>query len=42
MLAQGGTFFWPPGYNLNKLGRGPLGDVTYQMSRLKVSEKNIF
>ena len=23
--------FWPQGYNLNKLGRGPLGDATYQI-----------
>ena len=26
--------FWPQGLNLNKLGRGPLGDATYQISRL--------
>ena len=26
--------FWPQGYILNKLGRGPLGDATYQISRL--------
>ena len=26
--------FWPLGYNLNKLGRGPLDDTTYQISRL--------
>ena len=26
--------FLPPGYNLNKLGRGSLGDASYQMSRL--------
>ena len=25
---------WPKGHNLNKLGRGPLGDATYQISRL--------
>ena len=24
----------PQGYNLNKLGRGPLGDATYQISKL--------
>ena len=24
--------FWPQGHNLNKLGRGPLGDATYQIS----------
>ena len=23
--------FWPKGYNLNKLGRGPLGDATYML-----------
>ena len=27
--------FWPQGYNLNKLGRGPLGDATYQILRLQ-------
>ena len=27
-LRQG--HFWPPGHNLNKLGRSPLGDATYQ------------
>ena len=26
--------FWPQGHNLNKLGRGPLGDATYKISRL--------
>ena len=26
--------FWPQGYNLNKLSRGPLGDATYQISKL--------
>ena len=25
--------FWPKVYNLNKLGRGPLGDAKYQISR---------
>ena len=25
--------FWPQWPNLNKLGRGPLGDATYQISR---------
>ena len=24
--------FWPQGYNLNKLGRGPLGDAKHQIS----------
>ena len=28
-----GGHFWPQGYNLNKLGRGLLGDATYQISR---------
>ena len=31
-LGQGHS--WPQGYILNKLGRGPLGDATYQISRL--------
>ena len=26
--------FWPGGHNLNKLSRGPLGDNTYQISKL--------
>ena len=30
----GGAIVWPNGHNLNKLGRGPLGDATYQISRL--------
>ena len=30
----GGAIFWPMGYNMNKLGRGPLGDAAYQISRL--------
>ena len=30
-----GSHFWPQGYNLNKLGRGSLGDASYQISRLK-------
>ena len=25
---------WPKGHSLNTLGRGPLGDVTYQILRL--------
>ena len=32
--TRGGALFWPQGYNLNKLGSGPLGDATYQLSRL--------
>ena len=30
----GGGHFWPQGQNLNKLGRGPLDDAMYQISRL--------
>ena len=26
--------FWPQGYYLNNIGRGPLGDATYQISQL--------
>ena len=26
---RGGGPFWPQGYNLNKLGRGPLGDMIH-------------
>ena len=33
-LTMGLGHFWPHGYNLNKLGRGPLDDTTYQISRL--------
>ena len=36
--------FWSEGHNLNKLGRGPLGDAKYQQSRLlghMVSDKKI-
>ena len=32
---QGGAIFLPQGYNLNQLGRDPLGDATYQISRLQ-------
>ena len=28
------THIWPQGHNLNKLGRGLLGDATYQVSML--------
>ena len=31
--SQGQGNFCPEGGNLNKLGRGPLGDATYQSSR---------
>ena len=33
----GRAHFWPKGHNLNKLGRGPLGDATYKISLLKAS-----
>ena len=33
-LTPGAGQFWPKGHNLNKLGRGPLGDATYQISKL--------
>ena len=36
-LAPGPGQFWPKGYNLNKLDRGPLGvmlNTKYQQSRL--------
>ena len=33
-VTLGRGHFWPLGYNLNKLGRGPLGDATYQISKL--------
>ena len=29
-----GAIFWSQGHNLNKLGRSPLGNATYQISRL--------
>ena len=31
---QGRDNFYPQGDHLNKLGRGPLGDATFQISRL--------
>ena len=31
---QGQTYFWREGHNLNTLGRGPLVEATYQISRL--------
>ena len=36
-VTPGVAHFWPKGHNLNKLGRGLLGDATYQISRLKAS-----
>ena len=32
-LSKHVTHFWSKGHNLNKLGRGPLGDATYQIPR---------
>ena len=34
MWPPGQDNFWPKGHNLNKLGRGSLGDATYQITRL--------
>ena len=31
---RGEAVFWIKGHNLNKLVKGPLGDATYQISRL--------
>ena len=31
-VILGWGHFWPQGLNLNKLGRGSLGDATYQIS----------
>ena len=33
-LHLGWGQFWPQGHHLNKLGRGPLGHATNQISRL--------
>ena len=33
-VTPGAGPFWPQCYNLNKLGRGPLDDTTYQISWL--------
>ena len=33
-VTPGGGPCWPQGFNLNKLGRGPLGDASYQISKL--------
>ena len=35
MWPPGRGHFWSQGYNLNKLGRGPLSDATYQILRLQ-------
>ena len=34
VMLLGRGHFWPKGHNLNKLGKGLLGDATYQISRL--------
>ena len=41
-ISLGRAHFWPQGHNLNNFGRGPLGDATYQISRLGfvVSDKS--
>ena len=45
MTPRASGMFGPRGHNLNKLDKGPLGDATYQISRLKiglvVSDKKI-
>ena len=33
-VTPGASHFWPQGNYLNKLGRGSLGDATYQILRL--------
>ena len=33
-VTSGWGHFWPQGYNLNKLVRGPQGDTKYQISKL--------
>ena len=33
-VTPGMSHFWLKGYNFRKLGRGLLGDASYQMSRL--------
>ena len=34
MWPPGRGQFWPQGHHMNKLGTGPLGDATYQISKL--------
>ena len=34
LWPPGQAQFWPQGHHMNKLGRGPLGDATYQISKL--------
>ena len=33
-VTLGAGPLWPQGYNLNRLGRGSLGDASYQISKL--------
>ena len=42
-VTLGWGHFWPQVHNLNKLGRGPPGDATYQIPNLglMVSDKRI-
>ena len=35
-VTRGRGHFWPQEHNLNKFGRGSLGDATYQIARLYV------
>ena len=34
LWPPGQAQFWPQGHHMNKLGRDPLGDATYQISKL--------
>ena len=34
LVTPGWGQFWPQGFHINKLGRGPLEDATYQISKL--------
>ena len=33
IFPQGWGHFWPQGYNLNNLGRGPLDEASYQIAK---------
>ena len=35
-LTLGQRQFWPQGYNVNNLGKGPLDEIKYQMSKALV------
>ena len=41
MWPPGLVHFWPQGHNLNKLGRGPLADATYQITGLRSTVGNV-